>query len=244
MEGVDLPQTHTKARRDTPGTGPYRAPGHSVIRSSPCEITSEIGSHIRIRVRHPCLARLPQGGSTTFIVRLFFSGTAIRVLVIALLVCLGARADRCTPVRTTIVTTYSLGPGCTSPVGVCTVGVVSSPNFAGTSRFTAMTINPGPSPDMLIYAGELVITTSTGTITIRDHGFLNSATAQFLEVQQIVVGTGDYAGMRGMLTSRGISTATGFQGTLSGAVCAPSTPVADQPFTRPVVPGTVQPVRS
>ena len=87
------------------------------------------------------------------------------------------------PVRTTIVSTYLLGPDCASPVGVCSVGNVVSPNFAGTSRFTAMSIKPGPSPDLVLYSGELVITTSTGTITIRDHGFLNSATAQFLEVQ-------------------------------------------------------------
>ncbi len=153
------------------------------------------------------------------------SSTTIRALFLVALVASGARADRCVPVRTTIVSTYSLGPGCASPVGVCTVGSVVSPSFAGTSRFTAMTISPGPSPDLLLYSGELVITTGAGTITIRDHGFLNSATAQYLEVQQIVAGTGAYAGATGMLTSRGISTSTGYQGTLNGAVCGPSIPM-------------------
>jgi len=159
-------------------------------------------------------------------VRPALSSTTIRALVLVALVASGARADVCVPVRTTIVSTYLLGPDCASPVGVCTAGSVVSPRFAGTSRFTAMTVSPGPSPDLLLYGGELVITTSAGTITIHDHGFLNSATAQFVEVQQIVAGTGAYAGTTGMLTSRGISTSTGYQGTLNGAVCGPSMPMA------------------
>ncbi len=155
-----------------------------------------------------------------------------------MLVCLGARADRCVPIRTTIVTTYSLGPDCTSPVGVCTAGKFVSPAFAGTTHFTAMTIGPGPSADMLIYSGELVITTAAGTITIRDHGFLNSSSAQFLEIQQITGGTGGYAGARGMLISRGISTAIGFEGTLNGSVCVPSIPVEHNvPSRQPTGPG-------
>ena len=174
--------------------------------------------------------------------RLVFYGTAIRVLALAMLVCLGARADRCVPIRTTIVTTYSMGPDCTSPVGVCTAGRFVSPAFAGTTHFTAMTIGPGPSADMLLYIGELVITTAAGTITIRDHGFLNSSSAQFLEIQQIIGGTGVYAGARGMLISRGISTAIGFEGTLNGSVCGPSMPVEHAvPARNPAGPGGLQP---
>jgi hypothetical protein len=152
-----------------------------------------------------------------------------------MLVCLGARADQCWPVRATIATTYSLGPSCASPVGVCTAGTVLSPSFTGPSYFTAMTISPGPTADVLLYTGELVISTSAGTITIRDHGFLNTVSAQYLELQQIVSGDGAYAGAHGMLTSRGVSTATGYHGTLNGALCGPWIP-APQSAARPFVP--------
>ena len=130
-----------------------------------------------------------------------------------------AGANQCAPVRTNIVTTYSMGPDCASPVGVCTTGSIASGKLAGTTHYTALTITPGPSPDLLFYTGELVVTTSAGTLTLRDFGLLNPVTARFYEVQQIVSGTGAYAGLRGTLTSQGVSTPTGFQGTLSGPVC-------------------------
>src|SRR4051812_15039190 len=156
--------------------------------------------------------------------RLFFARTATSAVAVAMLWATDARGDVCTPIRKTIATTYALGPDCVSPVGVCTVGTVPSGRLAGTTRFTALTINPGPSPELLVYTGELVITTPDGTLTLRDFGLLNSTTARYFEMQQIISGTGIYAGARGVLTSQGRSTATGFQGVLSGAVCTVATP--------------------
>ena len=147
-------------------------------------------------------------------------------MTLALLASQPARAAQCTSIRSNIVTGYALGPDCTSPVGVCTTGTVSSPKGAATTRFTAQTVMPGLSPDLLVYTGELVLTLSDGTITIRDHGLLNSTTAYYFEVQQVISGTGAYVRASGLLTSRGVSTPTGFQGLLSGTVCTPIEPVA------------------
>ncbi len=132
---------------------------------------------------------------------------------------LAARANQCAPVLTNILTAYTMGPDCASPVGVCTAGTIASGTLAGTTHYTVLTVTPGPSPDLLFYTGELVITTSAGTLTLRDFGLLNSVSAHYYEVQQVVSGTGGYAGMRGTLTSQGISTPSGFQGTLSGPIC-------------------------
>jgi hypothetical protein len=164
--------------------------------------------------------------------RLVFYRAAASALTFTLLVSQAARADQCTPIRTTIVTAYSLGPDCTSPVGVCTVGTLSSGRIAATTRFTARSVMPGLSPDLLVYTGELVLTMSDGTITIRDNGLLNSTTAYFFEVQQVISGTGAYAGATGLLTSRGVSTATGFQGVLTGTVCSLVALVAQRPPPR------------
>jgi len=157
--------------------------------------------------------------------RLVFYRTAASALTFTLLVSQAVRADRCTPIRTNIVTGYSLGPDCASPVGVCTAGTLFSGRVAATTYFTARSVMPGLSPDLLVYTGELVLTLGDGTITIRDHGLLNSTTAYFFEVQKVISGTGAYAGATGLLTSRGLSTATGFQGLVTGTICSPVAPV-------------------
>ena len=146
--------------------------------------------------------------------------TKVSMAAIALLAACGGQADpNCDGVNTAIVTTYSSDPGCTSPVGVCTTGTVSSGDLAGTTWFTALTLNPGPSPDLHLYTGDLVITTASGTVTLRDSGMLNSATGYFFEVQQVVSATGAQMGSSGMLISEGLATSTGFQGSLSGSLC-------------------------
>jgi hypothetical protein len=90
-------------------------------------------------------------------------------------------ADRnCKPISTS----YFLA-GCTSPVGLCTAGAIGSGLLAGTTRFTVLTLAPGPSPYELLYTGELVITTRSGSVTVRDYGVFNQATGQYFELQQI-----------------------------------------------------------
>jgi hypothetical protein len=96
---------------------------------------------------------------------------------------------------------------------------VPSGPLQGTTRFTALTIRPGPSPELLLYTGELVITTRSGTVTIRDYGMLNGATGSFFEFQQVVGGTGRFRSATGALTSQGMATGTGFSGTLTGVLC-------------------------
>ena len=140
------------------------------------------------------------------------------MLLAAGLFALPARADSCEKVDTTIVTTFFVA-GCTSPVGVCTQGVIASGPLAGTTRFTALTLAPGPTPDVLVYTGELVITTEDGTVTIHDRGFSNTATGQFFELEKVDAGTRKYRNASGLLTSQGLASATGFAGTITGRIC-------------------------
>lgn len=145
--------------------------------------------------------------------------TGMCSLAAVLLVSPTVRADPpCMPIDTTIVTTYST-EGCTSPVGVCTVGTVPLGKEIATTRFRALTIVPGAEPDTLLYTGELVITTREGSITLRDAGVLNGATGAFFELQDAVGGTKKYKRVTGMLTSQGTATGTGFSGTLTGELC-------------------------
>ena len=166
----------------------------------------------------------------------FFS-TALSALAIALLASPAARAGECKFINTTIVTTFSF-TSCESPFGICTEGTIDTGELTGTTWFTAQTIAPGDDPDVLLYTGQLVITTESGTLTLNDNGLLNGATGQYLETQDVLGGTDLYSDATGTLRSQGMATGTGFAGSLRGAVCAGGDPtifngvVASEAFAR------------
>jgi len=143
---------------------------------------------------------------------------AVPAIAAVLLISQGVRAGECKRVDTTIVSTFFMD-GCTSPVGVCTAGVIPTGLLKGTTRFTALSIEEGPSPELLAYKGKLVITTKKGTLTIHDTGVMNGVTGAFFEFQKVVRGTEALRHARGLMTSQGTATGTGFQGTIDGFLC-------------------------
>jgi hypothetical protein len=144
--------------------------------------------------------------------------TAAPAVVLALLASAAARADECKSVNSPIVTSYTV-TGCASPVGLCTDGTVAKGLLAGTTHFTVLTLAPGPGPGVLLYTGELVITTRRGMVTVQDSGLFNEVTGQYFELQKVVSGTRKFSHADGVLTSQGTGSATGFSGTLTGSVC-------------------------
>jgi len=147
--------------------------------------------------------------------------TAVLALALALLASGGARAARCTAIDATIATHLSL---CTaqnpSPtVGLCTVGTVDSGLLAGDTSFAAFTFTPTDVDTVFHYTGNLIITTPSGTLTIRDRGVLDMGKGAYFEFQKVVAGTGAFAGAKGMLTSQGRFFGATFVGSLTGKVC-------------------------
>src|SRR3989442_2637718 len=132
----------------------------------------------------------------------------------------GGTENRCVGVNATIATSYSTAPGCTSPVGVCTAGNVTSENLKGTTWFSASTTQPGPPPGLDFYTGDLVITTADGTVTLHDYGVLNSTSGLYFEMQEVTSGTGAQAGKTRMPVSQSTATATGLKSTLRRSICA------------------------
>lgn len=129
-----------------------------------------------------------------------------------------ASDGECVSIRAPIVTTFFLD-GCTSPFGLCTQGVIPSGPLAGTTQFSVLSLGPGELPELLLYGGVLVITTTDGTLTIQDSGVLNTLDGTFFEIEQAVSGTGSFADHTGTLFALGTSTPTGFEGTLFGQIC-------------------------
>ena len=151
------------------------------------------------------------------------TSTAIPVLAIGLFTSSALRADEderaCKPVHASIVTTLVACPAdFASPVGLCTVGTVDSGVLKGTTRFRALSFDPATG----MYTGELIITTRSGTVTLRDMGAITPA--GFFETEVVTSGTGRLKHATGVLTAQGSLTFSGlmlvgFSGTLSGEIC-------------------------
>jgi hypothetical protein len=163
------------------------------------------------------------------------AAAAISVMTVGL-VPVAARADtpanvadgECVSIRAPIVTNFFID-GCTSPFGLCTEGTIASGPLAGTTQFSVLSLGPGDSPELLLYGGELIITTPDGTLTIQDSGVLNTLDGTFFEIEQTVDGTGSFADHEGTLFAQGTSTPTGFEGTMSGQICRVPKDVYDLP---------------
>ena len=162
-------------------------------------------------MRYPC--------ATVLLIAMQLHWKTGALLALALVAACGGKADQCAEIRTAIVTSFWQDPACQSPVGVCTIGNVASGDLAGSTTFTALSMTPGPAPNLVLYTGELNITTGSGTITLRDMGLLDQSTGRYLETQHVISATGAYQGHDGILVSQGVSTASGFSGDLDGSIC-------------------------
>ena len=143
---------------------------------------------------------------------------AVPALAIGLLLAPAARADACKVVDASIKSTFFM-VGCMSPVGICTRGEIRHGPLKGTTEFTALTLMPGPTDTTAVYTGVLVITTKHGTVTIHDRGVIDMTTGKFFEFDKVVNATKELKGSHGLLTSQGVQTPTGFDATLTGAIC-------------------------
>jgi hypothetical protein len=106
-----------------------------------------------------------------------------------------------------IILLHETKEGCTSPIGLCTTGMVESgdPSLAGARWFfsalgTAEAAGlPAALPaSMLSYAGAVVVTTPRdGTFTTSSAGVFDTAAGAFSQLDRVTGGTGKFAGADG-----------------------------------------------
>lgn len=140
----------------------------------------------------------------------------------------GAPPVVCRPVHGTIHSLFT--QNCASPVGLCTAGTISDAGILnGTTTFVATGVAPyaglpsvEPQPN-LSYSGQLTIAASNGTLITHDLGVLDASHFAFTEIERPFSGTGIFANpgtsvffISGSIVDNG----QGFQGDLSGTVCA------------------------
>ena len=120
---------------------------------------------------------------------------------------------------------------CASPVGLCKAGLVTGSGLLkGPNTFTASGLAAAAGlariePETLVsFAGERVITTPRGTLTLHAVGVFDTAptaAGEFSELEKVMGGTGRFAGATGTLHLFGQATAdgAGFHGAIIEEIC-------------------------
>ena len=117
------------------------------------------------------------------------------------------------------------GPDCLSPIGLCTRGALSG-GLKGDFFFMATSLVPTadtPATGVVLYTGDIVLTTKEGTLTCKDAGgFQTVAAGAVSSVCAIVSGTAGFAGAVGTIQFVGTFTlADGGDGDYRATVSVP-----------------------
>ncbi|MBE7470214.1 MAG: hypothetical protein DPW09_22415 [Anaerolineae bacterium] len=96
-------------------------------------------------------------------------------------------------------------------------------DIKGDSAFTGTSFTPTDIPDVAVLTGNNIIHTNKGDLMTQDAIVLRTTGAgEFAEVDTVVGGTGDWAGVTGVIQAIGTFTfEAGGTGNYSGQICAP-----------------------
>lgn len=98
-------------------------------------------------------------------------------------------------------------PTCTSPVGLCTHGILTG-DFDGTYDFTIQTLTPDPNnPGVIIATGKSVITSKKGVMHTNDTSVMNAqnpAAVPFVTTAVVESGTQKYKKTTGQFVASGV----------------------------------------
>jgi hypothetical protein len=137
-----------------------------------------------------------------------------------------AFAGECKKVQATI-NDAQVTEGCTSPNKFCAAGVVEgNHDLNGTTYFVmdGAVRGPATAPGSVATSGILIYTTDRGTLTVRESGLSGlqeSGAGYFTAFQQVLEGTGDYAGATGHMWVLGEVRENGFESAVEGVICEP-----------------------
>jgi len=142
-----------------------------------------------------------------------------------------AHEQRCRPVVALIVDT-SAPLNCPSPYRFCAAGTVEgNRGLNGTTYFVLDGVGTAPvsAPGFNVTSGLLVYTTDEGTLTVRETGVGklsgNPSNGVLTSIQEIVSGTGRFAGATGTLYNTAVDINGVFYSDITGTLClAPRRP--------------------
>jgi hypothetical protein len=164
----------------------------------------------------------------------FFIRPLTAVLTLLILPGIGAgfsmaNAADCSPVRGFLEETQVTGPGCTSPVGLCTVAQLFGP-LKGQARFIATALLPSadtPTTSVIFVVGDTTVVNARlgskhGTLVIKNAAaFRTVGDGDLSDTQVVIGGTGDFAGASGSLRVSGTFVAGSGTASFEGSACFP-----------------------
>jgi len=119
--------------------------------------------------------------------------------------------------------------GCTSPVGLCTIGTVTGDRWLnGSFNFIAPAVGPSAGlpasvepATTLSYGGDFTVFGAHGSITYRVIGVYDTVLQLFTEIDRIVSGTGMFSRASGSIYINGVGLDGGLhlEGNVTGEVC-------------------------
>jgi hypothetical protein len=135
-----------------------------------------------------------------------------------------ALAEQCKSIHAEL-TEVSSTEGCNPGLASCFLGEVDGNHgLRGTTHFAADSARAGPatSPSFISYSGPFEYRTNNGTLTMRETGVTtNNAEGVVTAYQEIVQGTGLYAGASGYLFVSGQKTGGMITTFVKGEICYP-----------------------
>jgi len=140
-----------------------------------------------------------------------------------------ANAAECKSVRGFLEERQVTGPGCTSPVGLCTVAQMFG-QLKGQANFTAAEIISSadtPTTGVVFVRGDTTVLNARlggkrGTLLIKNAAaFRTVGDGDLSDTQVILDGTGDFRGASGSLRISGTFVAGSGSSSFEGAVCLP-----------------------
>lgn len=134
---------------------------------------------------------------------------------------LAAAKSQCEKVEGEFTLQPVLEPDCLSPVDQCATGTYKG-SIKGTNVFTGSSVIQTvdtPTTGVILLTGDNVIQTRNGALITKDAITLHTGTGKFAEVDTIVGGTGEWAGVTGVLQAVGTFTDAGGEGRYTGEIC-------------------------
>jgi hypothetical protein len=135
----------------------------------------------------------------------------------------------CKSVRGFLEETQVVGPGCNSPVGLCTVAQMFG-QLKGEARFTATEFIQSadtPTTGVIFVIGDTTVFDARlgrkrGTLAIKNAAaFRTVGDGDLSDTQVIIAGTGDFTGATGSLRISGTFVAGSGTASFEGTVCVP-----------------------
>lgn len=146
------------------------------------------------------------------------------LLVFALAASRASAGSGCKQVKGSFTIQPVIGPSCSSPIGFCSVRTYSG-DLKGTSTFTGTSLIQTvdtPTTSVVMYTADQQIQVKDSELVTKIAGAVRTTgNGEFSELETLISGSGDFAGVTVSIQSTGTDSGSGGSGDYQGSICRP-----------------------